>query len=572
MQIGANRTLIRVRTRQICMLGYGALHNLANHALSDLHVRSCVLRNQQGEWLAFANAEICFVTQAIHQEVLQRLQSLAPELHAGNLVLSAQHTHSAPGGYSHYMFYNITIPDFQPDVFEAIVSAFVTSLLTARDQLQPAVLDYAVMPFPEAEEVGFNRSVEAYNNNPENERLGPDQTHLAIDRNMYLLRARSPEGPTLAVLNFFGVHATSIGPDNQGVSADNKGYAAVELEQDFLRQGEQTVCIFAQASAGDVSPNFYGEGKNWPRGKFESQEESARFNGRLQARHAKRILEQAEFVPLGETLDSALIYADLSGVACDPDFCGGETGRRSAPAVHGVAFLKGTAVDGKGISRALAHTVTALCQLQMSRRLKRLQQENPEIWKIEKLDYQMQEPKVVAVETGRRRFLGLDDLGKWPIPEQLDPIFAEVQRLARAGALKEHSWTPQVLPIQILRIGQLALATFPGEITTTAARRLRACIGESLAGTGVSEVVVCSYANAYFGYATTPDEYDLQTYEGGHTVFGRWTMPAFQTLYRRLAKEMAKPRPERRLDTSVQPPVFSPEELSLRSGGRWDAR
>ncbi|PKL76136.1 MAG: hypothetical protein CVV27_11825 [Candidatus Melainabacteria bacterium HGW-Melainabacteria-1] len=572
MHIGVNRTLIRVRTRQIGMLGYGAPHNLATHALSDLYVRSWVLRDSRGEWLAFANAEICFVTQALHQAVLERLSLEAPELRPSQVVLSAQHTHSAPGGYSHYMFYNVTVPDFQPDVFAAVVDAFVSSILAARAQLVPARLSMASLPFPADEEVAFNRSLDAYNRNPENAPLQPDQTHLAIDRNMYLLKAENEAGQVLGVLNFFGVHATSIGPDNQGISADNKGYAALALEDHFLRQDQPAVCIFAQAAAGDVSPNFYGAGKRWIRGKLDCHEDSARFNGRLQANQAMRILNQASFEPLADLLDSELIYADLSQVACDPDFTNGETGRRSAPAAHGVAFLMGTTIDGKGIGKRLAQTLTSVCRLQLSRRLKRLRQQDPALWQIEQEDLAMQAPKVVAVESGRKRFLGLEDLGKLAVPDRLDPVMAELTRLARLGAISEHSWTPQILPIQIVRIGELALATFPGEVTTTGARRLRAAVTEALAPAGVRHSWVCSYANAYFGYATTPEEYELQNYEGGHTVFGRWTLPAFQTLYRRIASAMTQPRPERNVESGPAPPQFSPAELALRSGRRWDAR
>lgn len=569
MQIGANRSLINVRTRDVGMLGYGAMQNMAHHAHSDLYVRSCLIQDQQGRLLVFANAEICFVTQAIHQEVLKRLAVAAPELEPSGIVLSAQHTHSAPGGYSHYMFYNVTVPDFQPEVFEAIVSTFVKSILSARSELQPAQLDYAVMPFPEHEEVAFNRSLSAYNSNPENTPLSADQTHLAIDRNMHLLRARSLDGQVLAVVNFFGVHATNIGPDNQGISSDNKGYAALELEQHFRRQGQPAVCIFAQASAGDVSPNFYGEGKPWPRGKFDKDLESARFNGQLQARHALRILEQGSFETLEDLCDAELFYADLSHTECDPAFTGGIKGLRTAPAAHGIPFLEGTAIDGKGIGKALAHAVTAISQLQHRLRMKQLKQANPEAWKIEQEDYRMQAPKLIAVEAGRRRFLGLQDLSKVQIPERLEPVIAELQRLARQQAIHEHSWTPQVLPIQLLRIGQLALLTFAGELTTTAARRLTQTVQARLAAAGVRHAAVCTYSNAYFGYTTTPEEYQLQCYEGGHTVFGRWTLPAFQTLFARLADEMSKPLAERQLDRELKPPIFSQQELALRTGKRW---
>jgi len=38
-------------------------------------------------------------------------------------------------------------------------------------------------------------------------------------------------------------------------------------------------------------------------------------------------------------------------------------------------------------------------------------------------------------------------------------------------------------------------------------------------------VWVASVSNGYFGYATTPEEYSRQNYEGGHTLYGRYTTP-----------------------------------------------
>ena len=40
---------------------------------------------------------------------------------------------------------------------------------------------------------------------------------------------------------------------------------------------------------------------------------------------------------------------------------------------------------------------------------------------------------------------------------------------------------------------------------------------------GVTEPVVVGLANNYMGYLTTPEEYEMQHYEGGHTVYGVWT-------------------------------------------------
>ena len=41
----------------------------------------------------------------------------------------------------------------------------------------------------------------------------------------------------------------------------------------------------------------------------------------------------------------------------------------------------------------------------------------------------------------------------------------------------------------------------------------------------VKHVWVAGNANGYFGYTTTPEEYARQNYEGGHTLYGRYSTP-----------------------------------------------
>ena len=74
-----------------------------------------------------------------------------------------------------------------------------------------------------------------------------------------------------------------------------------------------------------------------------------------------------------------------------------------------------------------------------------------------------------------------------------------------------------------------------------AGARLRAGVAERLAPRGVSRVLLCTYCNDYMGYVTTFEEYQEQAYEGGHTIFGQWTLAAFQTKFAELADELCKP-------------------------------
>ena len=115
------------------------------------------------------------------------------------------------------------------------------------------------------------------------------------------------------------------------------------------------------------------------------------------------------------------------------------------------------------------------------------------------------------------------------IPRFADPTIAEIKREHVNDAYHEHSWMPHILPIQIIRIGKLAFIGCPGEYTVTAGRRLEDTILNVLKEAGIEHVIMCPFSNAYMGYVTTFEEYQLQGYEAGHTVFGQWTFGAFQT-------------------------------------------
>jgi neutral ceramidase len=130
----------------------------------------------------------------------------------------------------------------------------------------------------------------------------------------------------------------------------------------------------------------------------------------------------------------------------------------------------------------------------------------------------------------------------------------------KVGKNVQTPWVEERLPLQIFIIGQLAIVGIPSEITTIAARRLRNSVAEVLKERGVEIVITSPYANGYSGYITTPEEYKLQYYEGGHTLFGRWTLPAYQIKFRELARELLKPREERSYQ-GVEPLIFDRENI-----------
>ena len=105
-----------------------------------------------------------------------------------------------------------------------------------------------------------------------------------------------------------------------------------------------------------------------------------------------------------------------------------------------------------------------------------------------------------------------------------------------------HEAVPEV---QVVRVGDRLLLGAPGEPSVEMGRRFEEAVRPQLPP-GVRDPVVVGLANDYMGYLTTPEEYQMQHYEGGHTVFGLWTSllvrDSLVALSRSLA--MGEPAPE----------------------------
>jgi neutral ceramidase len=134
LEIGLSKRDITCFIPGIGMMGYGQHHNTVKEIATPLWARVLFIRNPNSKFI-IVHLEQAFVTLAIKEEVLNRISAQFPDWGIGldNLVITAQHTHSAPGGYSHYPFYNFTIPGFQKKIFEKITKniLFTSKLETA---------------------------------------------------------------------------------------------------------------------------------------------------------------------------------------------------------------------------------------------------------------------------------------------------------------------------------------------------------------------------------------------------------------------------------------------------------
>lgn len=409
-----------------------------------------------------------------------------------NVVLTATHTHAGVAGYSGYRLYNMTTDGFRPRTFQAIVDGVVTSIERAVADLAPGRLRLAR---GELRDASVNRSPMAFALNPESDRAHfPD----ALDPMSTVLRLER-DGRLVGVVNWFATHGTSLSNRNMLISGDNKGYAAHHWES----REPGLVAAFAQTNAGDMSPNV----PDATRGPTDDEVENTRIIGARQYDAAVALANGAA-TELAGGLDARLSDVALSRLEVDAAFTGDRSPHRTGRALLGAAFAAGTK-EGPG-AKAFGEGVDS------------------------------------------NRILA----GCCAIPYRLRPALSDAQQpkamLIPVGRL---GWVANVLPVQLVRIGSLVLIALAQEVTIVAGLRLRRAVADAL-GLPLDQVLVQGYANDYAGYVTTPEEYAAQRYEGGHTMFGRWELPAYMQEVTRLAQAMAAGEPtapSRRSASARQP-------------------
>jgi len=98
---------------------------------------------------------------------------------------------------------------------------------------------------------------------------------------------------------------------------------------------------------------------------------------------------------------------------------------------------------------------------------------------------------------------------------------------------------PHLFFYQLLQIDQFFIAALPAEITYQMGERMKQSLYKILISkskTFVDDIFIVGYANGYFGYIPTAEEYSLQYYEGGHTLYG----PYFGQFVTQLLENLAQ--------------------------------
>ncbi|CAO2165609.1 unnamed protein product [Urochloa humidicola] len=572
------------------MMGYANAEQIALGIHFRLKARAFIVAEPNGKRVVFVNLDACMASQLVTIKVLERLKERYGDLYnENNVAISGIHTHAGPGGYLQYVVYIVTSLGFVRQSFDVIVNGIEQCIVEAHNNLRPGKIYVNKGDLLDA---GVNRSP--------NDELGP-----------------------VGSFNWFATHGTSMSRTNSLISGDNKGAAArfmedwaeqnglpkqgahvtndglkslhrmselprrvssiipepneitddlVQLASSYeasggrrlsgssitkrIRSTQQNkpkfVSAFCQSNCGDVSPNVLGtfcidtglpcdfnhstcNGKNelcYGRGPgYPDEFESTRIIGNRQFLKAVDLFNSASEEIQGR-VDYRHTYLDFSQLEVNvPTSTGGQQVVKTCPAAMGFAFAAGT-TDGPGAFDFKQGDVKG----------------NP-FWRL------------------------VRNLLKTPGQEQVE-CQAPKPILLDTGEMKEpYDWAPAILPIQIIRIGQLVILCVPGEFTTMAGRRLRDAVKKTLTSDNSGEfddihVVLAGLTNTYSQYITTFEEYQIQRYEGASTLYGPHTLSGYIQEFQKLATAMVA---NQEVPTNFQPPDMLDKQIGLLPGVMFDS-
>ncbi|EHK44270.1 hypothetical protein TRIATDRAFT_150843 [Trichoderma atroviride IMI 206040] len=519
--IGVGKADITGPVVEINFAGYANLDQTGSGLRQRLYSRAFIIAdvNNPNDRFVYLVLDTQSGDTAMRNGLLDGLKALGSEYSVygqNNIALTGTHSHSGPGAWFNYLLPQITSLGWDKQSYQAIVNGAVLSVQRAHENLQEGYLDVGSTDISDG---AINRSLWAYLNNPDEERA---QYNAETDITMTLLRfQRASDGKNIGVLSWFPVHGTSMLGNNTHASGDNKGVAAWLFESamaDDPNAAEGFVAGFSQANVGDTTPNVLGAWCDDGSGQQCSLENSTCADGKSQSCHGRGPDFQA---------------LDLGVKSCH------EMGRRQfagAQSIYDSIDSSGTPVTGSSVKSF--HFFQDMRYFNFTLPDGTKAQTCPAALGYSFAAGTSDWPGAFDFTQGEsgnpdNPFWGVvGGLLKAPGPQQVacqqpKPILLDVGEVSTP-----YAWTPNIVDVQTLRVGQLVIIISPSEATTMSGRRWKAAVAKE-AATFLDEspiVVLGGPANSYAHYCATPEEYDVQRYEGASTLYGRNELNAYINL------------------------------------------
>ncbi|TQV92341.1 hypothetical protein V2A60_007030 [Cordyceps javanica] len=515
--LGVGKADITGPVAEVALTGYANLQQIGSGLRQRLFARAFIIGDTKDP-----SARIVYVVldalvgdTSVRYGVLDALSKLGDDYKMygqRNVALAAVHSHSAPGGWNNYLTPQIPGLGFNDDSYNALVDGTVLAIKRAHQELSEGTLDVG---YTDIKNAAINRSLWAYLNNPREERARyADST----DKTMTLLRfTRSKDDKITGILNWFPTHGTSLYRNNTHVAGDNKALAAWMVEQDAKsnsRYADSFIAGFSQANLGDASPNVDGawcedgsqaqchledatcsdgtvlkcQGRGPYAGLPDFGAKSCHEIATRQFNGVQRIMNSDEWTSIHGSVKSFHFFNNMAG--WEFNLPNGDKASTCAAAL-GYSFAAGT-TDGRG-----------------------------------EFDF-------IQGNSGKPHNPWWDfvqNIVKKPSQDQVKchtpkPIF-----LAAGELSFPYAWEPNIVDMQMFRIGQIFVILSPSEVTTMSGRRWKEAVAKQAAEHVKDPIVVLgSPVNVYAHYVTTPEEYEMQRYEGAATLYGRHQLDAYISL------------------------------------------
>lgn len=458
------------------MGGHAIAGKMSRGFWTRLYARAVYLEDEHGTPLVMVSCDLWSVSGGLTDRIAERIVQ-TPELrHIGreNLLIAATHTHQSEGNFASSAAFNDfaqPLPGFDPELFAFLVDRITAAITRAYQQREPVTLalDQTTLS-------GFfrNRSMEPFLLNPEQRDILSENDALplcqptamfpdpracrAVEPHVNVLRAtaKADDHHLVAATGFVAVHPTIMSHDLEAYSGDLFGAAAILAESTLATPAHAPVVALFNGPEGDITTTWV----------HQDRQSLLRLASILAD---GLTASPREDVAISGTLEYQFERAPVAG-QCFTD--GGVEHCTTSVGVPGAAAFAG-AEDGRTV--------------------------------LEDMGFR----------EGRRGAVRGDQGAKLPA---FDLDFGGI-RLQITNWLTGTSPLPRVVPLGVYRIGDLIIATLPGEFTTTMGRRIRASLRQASPTT--KHVALVGLANEYLNYFTTPEEYDLQHYEAGMTMYGQ---------------------------------------------------
>ncbi|MBN1365841.1 MAG: neutral/alkaline non-lysosomal ceramidase N-terminal domain-containing protein [Syntrophaceae bacterium] len=468
------------------MGGYSMWANYGKGFRTRLYARILYLKPASGQSVALVQCDLLTGSILLNQRIAE-LIAKETDIGIDGLMIAGTHTHSGPGNFFENNFYNDNASNasgFDPEYFDYLSKQIAKSVILAFREKRPAKIATGKTQICK---MTRNRSIESYLANKNISAQKPPDIYEAVNPDLYLIRVDTLDNNgqyrPLAALSSFSIHGTAVPAQNNLYNGDVFAYIEREVEHGIksrYKTHDEPIHAAFNGTHGDNSPNY-------------------RIQGFREARRIGTFIGQ-KALKLFRSLDDKLKNDVMIR------FAAREIDTFSQPCIN----------------------ETCLCE----------------------------KPVV-----GSSLAAGADD-GPSPIISKIPWLRQGSARWFFTKSCQGHKRTlagplqylylprkdfPHQMLLQTIQIDDVLLIPLPFEATKETGNRIAKECEDKLSSEGENDLrlfAVISCANGYFGYATTPEEYSIQRYEGGHTLYGPQTQPFLASQVSKLTMEMMQGKAE----------------------------